>query len=158
MTERNSSGVSADQVEAVLRASRALVGITAASIAEVDDVVTVPQLRVMMMLATRGPLNLGGVAAGLGVAPSNASRICDRLLKLGMVDRRDDPADRRQLELTLTTDGSALIGRVIRHRRTAIRRILRKMAPTQRDQLAATLDDFATAAGEPVDEHDRALV
>ncbi len=158
MAEHNNSRVSADQVESVLRASRALVGITAASIAEVDDVVTVPHLRVMMMLATRGPLNLGGVAVGLGVAPSNASRICDRLLKLGIVDRRDDPSDRRQLELTLTADGSALIERVIRHRRTAIRRILRKLASTQRDQLAAALDDFATAAGEPVAEHDRAFI
>lgn len=158
MAERNGTAVSADQVEAVLRASRVLVGITAASIAEVDEVVTVPQLRVMMMLATRGPLNLLGVAGGLGVAPSNASRICDRLLKLGMIDRRDDPADRRQLELTLTAEGSALIDRVVRHRRTAIRRILRKMEPDQRDRLAAALDSFATAAGEPVEEHDRAFI
>ncbi|MGZ6777907.1 MAG: hypothetical protein ACXVGO_02820 [Mycobacterium sp.] len=32
-------------------------------------------------------------AAGLQVSPSNASRICDRLLKIGMVDRRDDPGE-----------------------------------------------------------------
>ena len=75
MSER----VTTDHVESVMRASRALVGITAASIMTVDDVVTVPQLRVMMMIATRGAMNLAAVADGLQVNPSNASRLVDRL-------------------------------------------------------------------------------
>lgn len=141
--------VSAEQVEAVMRASRALVGIAAASVAEVDDVVTMPQLRVLMLLATRGPMNLAGVAAGLGVSAPNASRICDRLLKAGMVDRRDDPTDRRHIALTLTADGRALIDRVTRHRRAAIKRVLRNLSADRRARLAAALTDFASAAGEP---------
>jgi DNA-binding MarR family transcriptional regulator len=132
-----------------MRASRALVGISAASIAEVDDVVTMPQLRVLMMIATRGPMNLAAVAAGLRVSPPNASRICDRLLKAGMLDRRDDPNDRRHITLSLTAGGQALIDRVNRHRRTAIKRVLRNMTGRDRDRLAAALDSFATAAGEP---------
>lgn len=158
MAKSSGGAVSGEQIEAVMRASRALVGISAASIAEVDDVVTVPQLRVMMMIATRGAMNLATVAAGLDVNPSNASRICDRLIKIGMVDRREDSADRRNITLTLTSDGHALIDRVIRHRRTAIRRILRQMTERQREQLAAALDDFAAAAGEPHDDHQHALV
>jgi DNA-binding MarR family transcriptional regulator len=155
---KNSASVPGEQVEAVMRASRALVGISAASIAEVDDLVTVPQLRVLTMIATRGGINLGVVAAGLQVSPSNASRICDRLLKIGMVDRREDPADRRQITLTLTPDGQALIDRVNRHRRNSIRRILRGMTTRQREQLTTALNDFAAAAGEPQDTHDHALV
>ena len=112
VASRNGNAVAADHVESVMRAARALVGIAAASIAEVDEVVTMPQLRVLMMIATRGPMNLGGVAAGLGVSAPNASRICDRLLKAGMLDRRDDPKDRRHITLTLTADGRALIDRV----------------------------------------------
>jgi DNA-binding MarR family transcriptional regulator len=153
-----SEGVSSEQVEVVMRASRALVGISAASIAEVDDVVTVPQLRVMMMIATRGAINLAAVAAGLDVSPSNASRICDRLLKIDMVDRREDPDDRRNVVLTLTSEGRALIDRVIRHRRTAIRGVLRQMTPRQRLKLAEALHDFATAAGEPEDVHHPAAI
>lgn len=94
--------VSGVHVDAVMRASRALIGIAAASVAEVDDTVTVPQLRVLMMVATRGPLNLAAVAEGLQVSASNASRICDRLLRAGFLDRRDDPSDRRNVVLSLT--------------------------------------------------------
>ena len=143
---------SAKQIDAVLGASRALVGIAAASIAEVDDAVTVPQLRVLMMVQTRGPLNLAAVAAALEVNPSNASRTCDRLIKAGLLDRRDSPADRRNLTLTLTDAGHQIVEKVSKHRRSAVERVLRKMSAADREQLTEAFDSFATAAGEPVDD------
>jgi DNA-binding MarR family transcriptional regulator len=142
-------GPSADQIDAVMRASRALVGIAAAAVAEVDDSVTVPQLRVLVMVDTRGPLNLAGVAAGLGVNPSNASRICERLIRAGLLDRQESPDDRRNITLSLTAAGRRLVNKVTRHRRTAITRVLRGMDPEDRELLKTALDRFATAAGEP---------
>jgi DNA-binding MarR family transcriptional regulator len=142
----------AEQVDAVLRASRALVGIAAASLAGIDDVVTVPQFRVLVMVYTRGPLNLAAVAAELGVNPSNASRTCDRLLKAGLLDRRESLADRRNVTLTLTAAGRRLVARVTKQRRSAIERILRAMPATERAALADALGAFADAAGESADE------
>lgn len=144
------------QIDAVLRASRALVGIAAASMGDVVDVVTVPQLRVLVMLYTRGPLNLVAVADGLNVNPSNASRTCDRLLKAGLLDRRESPVDRRNVTLTLTAAGRQLVEKVTRRRRTAIQRVLRKMPAAERDVLTDALGAFADAAGEP--EEDAAIV
>jgi DNA-binding MarR family transcriptional regulator len=148
---------SADQIDAVLRASRALVGIAAASIADADDVVSVPQFRVLVMLHARGPLNLAAVAAGLDVNPSNASRTCDRLSKAGLLDRRELPEDRRNVTLTLTDAGRRLVDSVTRHRRVAIERVLRKMSAPERDRLAKALSAFATAADEPSDDNVLAL-
>ena len=54
-------------------ATRVLVAVVAQSVAEVEDTVTVPQLRVLVMLHGHGRLNLGAVAAGLGVHASTAS-------------------------------------------------------------------------------------
>jgi DNA-binding MarR family transcriptional regulator len=143
---------SSEQIDAVLRASRALVGIAAASISDVEDQITVPQLRVLVMVDTRGPLNLAAVAAGLQVNPSNASRTCDRLIKAGFLDRRDLPEDRRNITLSLTDAGRKLVDRVTKHRRAAIARVLRDMSPDDRDQLATALERFADAAGEPTHE------
>jgi DNA-binding MarR family transcriptional regulator len=147
---QSTKAVTSDQVEAVMAASRALVGITAASIGDVDNIVTVPQLRVLMMISTRGPMNLGSVAEGLGVSAPNASRICDRLLRAGLLNRRADPTDRRSIELSLTDEGERLIDRVVRHRRTAVRRVLREMTDAERDAVTAAMQVFARAAGEPV--------
>lgn len=158
VTGGEAENVSSAQVDAVMRASRALVGIAAASVAEVDDLVTLPQLRVLMMIATRGPLSLGAVASGLDVGAPNASRICDRLLKAGFLDRRDDPNDRRSVALTLTAEGQSIVDRVNRHRRTAVRRALRSLPVRDRERLAAALDAFAEVAGEPFERDDLTLI
>ena len=142
-----------DDVEATMLAARALVAISARSLAELDDVVTPPQFRVLVMVASRGPLNLGAVARGLGVHPSNATRACDRLVVAGLLDRRDDPADRRNLQLQLTGEGRALVDDVMDRRRHAIAEVLGRMPALQRTALVPVLVTFAEAAGEMDDEH-----
>ncbi|WP_197376472.1 MarR family winged helix-turn-helix transcriptional regulator [Mycolicibacterium baixiangningiae] len=139
------------QVDAVLRASRALVGIAATSLAAVEDVVTVPQWRVLVLIYTRGPMNLASVAAELDVNPSNASRTCDRLTKSGLLDRRESATDRRNITLTLTAAGRRLVQKVTKQRRAAIQRVLRRMPANARDALADALAEFAEAAGEMTD-------
>ncbi len=131
-----------------MAAARVLVAVSAQSVAAVDDVVTLPQLRVLVMVASRGPLNLGAVARGLGVHPSNATRACDRLVVAGLLDRRDDPADRRNLVLDLTAAGRDLVDRVMNHRRAAIADVLDRMPPERRSELVPVLESFAAAGGE----------
>lgn len=140
-----------DDVEAVMAATRVLVAVSAQSVAAVDDVVTLPQFRVLVMVASRGGLNLGAVAAGLGVHPSNATRAVERLVVAGLLHRRDDPADRRNLVLELSPDGRALVDRVTNDRRAAIAEILREMPADRRRSLVPVLRSFAAAAGEVPD-------
>jgi DNA-binding MarR family transcriptional regulator len=140
--------LSAD-VEAVLAGSRVLVGVAAESLLGVDEVVTVPQLRALMILATRGPLSLTLLAEDMDVHPSNATRTCDRLVAAGLLDRRDNPADRRHLLLELTPAGFELIDGVVTRRRAAIARILERMPATHRRALGRAFAHFAAAAGEP---------
>ncbi len=57
---------------AVLTASRLLVGVAARSLAEVEERVTVPQFRMLVVLSTRGATKLVALADLLQVAPSTA--------------------------------------------------------------------------------------
>jgi DNA-binding MarR family transcriptional regulator len=139
------------EVDAVMVAARVLVAVSARSIAAVEDEVTLPQLRVLVMVASAGPLNLGAVAAGLGVHPSNGTRVVERLVRAGFLDRRDDPADRRNLLLELTEAGRNLVGRVMDDRRAAIAAILEGMPASRRRSLVPTLRAFAAAHGEVSD-------
>ncbi len=136
------------QVDAVVRASRVLVGVVARSVAEVEDLVSLPQFRVLVIIASRGSVNLGEVAEGLGVHPSNATRTVDKLVVAGLVRRSDDPADRRYLVLNLTSRGHDVVERVMNHRRTSIAVVMDNMAPSRRRTLASVLGAFAEAAGE----------
>ncbi|MGO4276974.1 hypothetical protein AB4Z22_45290, partial [Paenibacillus sp. TAF58] len=56
--------------DAALSAANVMMRVAARSVSEVEDQVTTPQLRVLMMIAASGPQNLGAVAAELGVHPS----------------------------------------------------------------------------------------
>ncbi|HZE34392.1 MAG TPA: MarR family winged helix-turn-helix transcriptional regulator [Actinoallomurus sp.] len=133
-----------DQVDAVMRATQLLVAITAPAMADVD--VTLPQFRVLVMASGDPSLNLRSVAAGLGVHPSNATRACDRLVAAGLLDRREDPADRRQIVLTLTEAGRRLLDSVMGRRRVAIGDVLAEIPGDTRAGLAEGLKAFSAAA------------
>ncbi|MEN3300637.1 MAG: hypothetical protein V7633_2695 [Pseudonocardia sp.] len=131
-----------------MAAARVLVGVSAQSVAAIEDTVTLPQLRILVMVASRGPLNLGAVAAGLRVHPSNATRAVERLVVAGLLSRDDDPADRRNLQLRLTDAGRDLVATVMDSRRAAIAGILERMPARRRRTLAAALRSFADAGDE----------
>lgn len=135
-------------VDGFLSAGRALVALSARSLAQVDADVTLVQYRALVVLASRGPQRTTDLAAELEVAPSTATRMCDRLVRKGLAERfrRDD--DRRATWVMLTAEGRDLVGAVMRHRRRAIGKLVRGLAVEDPRALAAALEGFAEAAGE----------
>jgi DNA-binding MarR family transcriptional regulator len=141
-------GARSDPVAAVLDASRALVAITVQSFAAVEDSADLAGIRALAFVAAHESVSLRDLADALGMHVSTASRLCDRLVARGLLDRRDDPADRRQLALRLTAAGGKVVDRMFAQRRTAVAAILDRMPGPQRDRLAEALLAFAAAAGE----------
>lgn len=76
-----------------------------------DIAVTMPQAKVLYVVGTAGRLRMSELAARLGVSLSTVSGLVDRLVDQGLLDRRDDPADRRQVLVSLTAAGVAFIDR-----------------------------------------------
>ncbi len=133
----------------MLAACRVLVAISARSVAAVDDTVDMPQFRALVVVASRGLVTLGELADAAGMSMSTASRLCDRLVGLGLLSRTDDPANRRQLQLTLTDAGHSVVTRAMDERRAALRPILTRLPKQSRAQLVELLTEFADAGGEP---------
>ncbi|MEV4625955.1 MarR family winged helix-turn-helix transcriptional regulator [Micromonospora sp. NPDC049523] len=75
--------------------------------------VTPSQAEVLRLLADRQPLTLGGLGELLVCeSGTNPSRLVDRLVAAGLVDRVEAPHDRRTVELTLTAAGRDVANRV----------------------------------------------
>ena len=136
-------------LESVVRAARLFAAITAESIAQAGGSVTLPQLRVLVLVTSRGPIANSVVAGAMGIHISNASRLCERLVQAGLLDRRDAPGNRRQVELTVTDAGVRLLDAVTTHRRSALSRILAEMSEKDQKTLDSALRIFAEA-GEPL--------
>lgn len=137
-------------VDAVMIASRVLVAIAARSLADLDDAedVTLAQFRSLVVLASRGPQGMASLAEALGVTPPTASRLCDRLVRKGLIRRRTDRNDRRQVRIALTESGRRLVDVVTNRRRQEIAGLLGAVPEDARRSVVAGLQLLADAAGE----------
>lgn len=144
-----SAGEVDEVVSAVLTASRVLVGVSARSLAAVEETVTLAQFRTLVLLEAHGQVNLGRLAELLDVTSSTALRMIDRLLAAELVTRRENPDNRREVLLGLTAAGERLVHQVTSRRRGEIAFVVRGMDVERRSDLVDALRSFADAAGEP---------
>ncbi len=135
-------------VDAVLSASRVLVALAARSLSDAAETVTLTQYRTLVVIASRGPQSLAGLAEAVGVTPATATRMCDRLVRKKLISRRTERGNRRNVRLSLTADGRALVSTVTENRRLEIAKILREISPDERALLIEVLRRFNVAAGE----------
>jgi len=135
-------------VDAVLSASRVLVAVAARSLSGVAEDVTLTQYRSLVVLASRGPQSVAALAEAVAVTPPTASRLCDRLVRKGLIHRREDDRDRRLVSLALTETGRRLVDEVTGRRRAEIARLLEAVPLDAQRSLVAALQQLATAAGE----------
>jgi DNA-binding MarR family transcriptional regulator len=133
-----------DVVEAVLASSRALVAVSARSIAGVKGV-TLPQYRMLVVLNAVAS-NLSQLARALDVAPSTAMRMIDRLEAAGLVSRVVPAANRRETHLQITSAGRRAVRTVNARRRRDIRAVVERIPDSQRLEFAAAMAAFSAAA------------
>ncbi|MCQ4080937.1 MarR family transcriptional regulator [Streptomyces sp. RB6PN25] len=148
--EARSSPAGADEVvTAVLTASRLLVAVSARSLASVEEALTLPQFRMLVVLDSRGAMNISRLGEHLDVIPSTAMRMVDRLVGAGMLARTANPANRREILIDLTDAGRRVVHQATEHRRDEIARIVAAMPSDQRAGLIEALNAFTQAGGEP---------
>ncbi|MFE0130990.1 CBS domain-containing protein [Streptomyces sp. NPDC059037] len=138
-----------DSVSAVLTASRLLVAVSARSLAEVEETLTLLQFRLMVVLGVNESATAPHLADLLGAEERVVRRLMGTLNSSGLlqpsVQRRDDA----ETAVVLSPRGQDLVHNVTRRRMEAITRILESMPDVQRAALVPALRSFAKAAGEP---------
>lgn len=135
-------------VDAVLSASRVLVAVAARSLGDVAEEVTLTQYRTLVVLASRGPQSLAALAEAIDVTPPTATRMCDRLVRKGLVLRRHERGDRRLIRLSLAEKGQTLVDAVTERRRAEITDLLKAIPKEQQTALVDSLQRLSAAAGE----------
>lgn len=136
----------ADIVDAVLAANRVFVAVAAGALANLEPEVTLPQFRALVLIDIHRSMTVAQLAEALGVVPSTATRMCDRLVAKHLVDRVVDSANRRQMTLSLRPEGHALITQSTRQRKREINRLLKSIPPQAQADLATALGLLVQAA------------
>jgi DNA-binding MarR family transcriptional regulator len=123
--------------------ARALVGLTARSLSELDDRLTLIQFRALVLLDAAGPLRASELGAGLGVGGSSVTRLCDRLVDDRLIQRSPNPLSRREVLLTISDEARSLVQKVLDRRSRDLRWILGALEPEDQAPVAAAMQKLA---------------
>lgn len=123
----------------------ALVSVAERSVQAAAPTVTLTQFRAMLVLSKSGPCNGTELAERLGTHPSSVTRVCDRLVRTGLVTRVPRPGNRRQVLLEVTAAGREVVQSVQRHREEQASTLLGQLPERAQQGLAQALPDLLQA-------------
>ena len=89
--------------------------------------ISMPQAKTLYLIAAAGELHMSELVARLGVSLSTVSGLVARLVDAGWAVRRDDPADRRQVMVAITPDGTDFLDRFRELGSHQLRRLLDRL-------------------------------
>ncbi len=133
--------------DAVSTASKLLVAVSARSIESVDESMTLARFRMLVMLSVRGPLIPSVLANHLDVTAATVTRMINKLVTAGLVNKQPNPLCRREVVVGLTAAGAGVVARVTERRHHEITRIVGRMPARSRRDLVTVLKAF-NEAGE----------
>jgi DNA-binding MarR family transcriptional regulator len=110
-----------------------------------DDGLSFSQLRLLKLVSITDSYTISDVAAFLSVSNAAASKAVDRLVRRGLLERREGAQDRRVVELCLTEAGRCLLERFEVRTIAALNEIFEPFDTEQLLDATATLDNFSLA-------------
>jgi DNA-binding MarR family transcriptional regulator len=111
------------------------------------------QAGTLMRLHHCGADGVSDIGEHLGISAPAASQMVERLVQGGLLERREDPQDRRYKHIALTLHGNALIASGIAARRQWLEQVTAELSPEEQQTVARALTLLVNAArkleGEP---------
>jgi DNA-binding MarR family transcriptional regulator len=104
------------------------------------------QISVLMRLYHGGKIGVSEIGEQMGVTSAAASQAIDRLVNLELIERTEDPNDRRAKQLVLTQKGRALIEKGIEARSNWISDLTNALTPEQQTMIISALTRLTKAA------------
>lgn len=109
------------------------------------------QINILMRMMHEECIGLSDISEKMGITNAAASQAVDRLVQMGLVERTEDPQDRRAKRLKLTAEGRALIQKGIEARSQWIETITQSLTAEQEEMVIRALTILTEAARKTED-------
>lgn len=109
---------------------------------------SMPQFGILMQLHYRGNCAVGDISERFDITNAAASQLVDKLVQSRLIQREEDPADRRAKLLNLTQKARELIQQGIEERYRWVDQLATKLTPEERTKVAEALQIMTQAAKE----------
>ncbi len=100
---------------------------------------TFPQTMLLLELRVMGECSMGELSRRLGITQGVATRMVDRLVERGLVERRRDKADRRVVRVTLAQKAEGIAKRIENENRERLKQLFATVPEKERADLIAIL-------------------
>ncbi len=110
-----------------------------------ENTLSVPQFRCLAYLHRNPGAALTAVAEHQGITAATASAMVERLVQQGLVNRQNDPAERRRHCLTITPAGKLVLEDARSGTRDRVKTVLDRLSPAELDTVASALPVLAAA-------------
>lgn len=119
------------------------------AIAELSQTLAVPpgQVKALLQLSRKEQMSVGEIADALHVSMPAASEIVDRLVDTGHVIRTADPADRRRVLVSASSESRQVMDQLVELRRSQVRRALLRLSPEDRPVASRALEALIAELG-----------
>jgi DNA-binding MarR family transcriptional regulator len=111
-----------------------------------DSGLSPSQVNTLMRLHYRGSCPVSSIGGELGVTAAAASQIVDRLAGMGLIERSEDPKDRRVRRIRLTAKGRGLVARGVEARIAWVRDLSHRLPSRDLGQIIDSLNRLTQAA------------
>jgi DNA-binding MarR family transcriptional regulator len=91
-----------------------------------DEALSLAKLGILGILDRRGAVTATDLATGEHIRPQSLTRLLTFLEKRGFVSRRPDEADRRRLQIALTTEGRKALAADVRRKEAWLARAMER--------------------------------
>jgi DNA-binding MarR family transcriptional regulator len=112
--------------------------------------ITMSQAKILLLVESAAELHMSELVRRLGVSVSTISGHVDRLVEHGLLERRSDPADRRQVLVAPTAAAHELAERFRQLNTTQLRRLLDRMSRHERLDVVRAFGHIARAVEQDV--------
>jgi DNA-binding MarR family transcriptional regulator len=106
---------------------------------------TMPQLKVVLLLFMNGPTRMSDIASALGVSLATATGVVDRLVERDIVVRESQPEDRRVVLCRLSEKGQKMIEGLWQLARDRLKELLEVVATSQLQLITEALEALLEA-------------
>lgn len=106
---------------------------------------SMPQISALFRLSYRGECGVGDIAGETGVTTAAASQMVDRLVQQGLIERSEDPHDRRAKQIRVTSTGRVLMREGAEARVRWMAELSRLLSDEEQAAVAAALETLIRA-------------
>lgn len=100
---------------------------------------TPPQFAALVKIRDFGTVSQNRLGRSVAMDPATSQGVTQRLLAKNLIGRKDDPEDRRRTLLSLTTEGEAMVERLVPLGKQVTAETLEPLTPEEQKQFLALL-------------------